>query len=357
MAHVRTSGLTIEHGGDPVLDTADIEIRDGQIAVVVGASGAGKTTLLRALAGLDHPARGTIWFDDLDVTDAPPAERNVAMAFQTPALYPRRNVSRNISFPLEVRHEAAEQIRARVNAEARSLHIDDLLRSRVDQLSAGEAHIVQIARALVRNPALLLLDEPFAGLDPERADQIRREILLIQRGFGVTTLLSTNDPREAMAVADVLIVLERGRIVQNAPPMEIYEQPDTATAALMTGEADVLDVRVTVDSDGAWLVGDGFRLRAWQPALRRHGHRRLQLVVRPDWWMVDDRGTIEVTIQHVLRVGNTFHLSVAGGEQRWGLKLAASRIDSPNPGDTIRLRLDRSVLLDPLDGRRLSLEP
>lgn len=358
MAEIRITGVTVERSDEIVLDDIDLTFADGSVVVVVGASGAGKTTLLRALAGLDRVARGTIAFDRADVTGLSPSERNVAMSFQTAALYPRRNARRNVSFPLEIRHRTIEEIRNRVDAEARSLHIEALLDRSVDELSAGEAQLVQIARALVRQPDLLLMDEPFAQVDPDRAEQLRREILLIQRGFGVTTVVTSNDPHEAMAMPDLLVVLERGRVVQTGRPLDVYHRPDTATSALLTGDADILEVNVTADRHGTWLVHPGFRLRAWQPALHTHVGRRLQLVVRPEWWELDPKGTIEAEIVHLTQVGGSVTLVVSGGDATWGLKMPAEAVTRHRirRGGRIRLRVGRWIVLDPLDGRRLALD-
>ena len=143
----------------------------------------------------------------------------MAFVFQQPVLFPK-TVQRNIAFPLEVDHQPADEIRKRVGAEARALHIEMLLRRRPRQLSAGEAQAVQIARALVKQPAVLLLDEPFARVDAHQTAQLRREVMLIQRGFGVTTVLAANEPADAMTMGDRIAVIEDGRLVQCDAPLD-----------------------------------------------------------------------------------------------------------------------------------------
>ncbi len=355
MTAVELDGVIVRKDGTDVLRSVDLTVEPGSVLGIVGSSGSGKTTMLRAIAGLDPVVAGAVRIGGVDVTSVPPAERGVSFVFQYPALYPKRSVGRNISFPLEVRHDPIDEIRERVGAEARALHIESLLRMSPEELSAGEAQMVQIARALVRGPDVLLLDEPFAHIDGVRAAQIRRELSLIQRGFGVTTVIATNDALDAMTVADRLAVIERGRVTQIGTPLDVYDHPRTAAAALLTGDADVIEVEVEVDQDGSWLVHPGFRIRAWAPAVRRHAGRRLQLIVRPEWWHDDDHGPIHATVERVRRLGTVTSLWCRVGDRPMTVTLAGSGHGRLRDGDRIRLRLERYVLLDPLDGYELDL--
>lgn len=350
MTELDLDGVCVAKDTVEILHSIDLSLASGEVLGVVGASGSGKTTLLRALAGLDPLSAGRIRFGQTDVTDADPAQRNVGVVFQTPVLYPRRTVDRNIAFPLELRRAAADEIRRRVGAEARALHIDGLLRASPKDLSAGEAQLVQIAKAMVRAPDVLLLDEPFAHLDAHRAADVRRELMLIQRGFGVTTVIATNDPVDAMTCADRLAVVERGRVTQIGVPLDVYEHPNTASAALMTGDANVIEVRVDADAVGSWLVHSGFRVRSWAPAVRRHHGRRLQLVVRPEWWSLDPNGLIEVRVDRSQRLGRNVSLWCRVGDRPVAITMRHDDLGTITTDDVLRLRLDRHVLLDPLDG-------
>lgn len=345
MTTLELDGVSVTKGGCAVLRDVDLTVHSGSVLGLVGASGSGKTTLLRALAGLEDVA-GTIRFDGVDVTATRPAQRNVGVAFQSPVLYPKRSVERNLSFPLELRHETADEIQRRVGAEARAHHIDGILRARPKELSAGEAQVVQIARAMVRSPSVLLLDEPFAHLDDQRTGEVRRELAVVQRGFGVTTVIATNDSIDAMTFADQLAVIEHGSVTQTGEPLDVYGRPNTATAALMTGSADIIDVRVTADRHGSWLVRDGFRVRAWAPAMREHQGRTLSMVVRPEWWQLDDRGLIEADVERAQRLGRTLSLWCRVGGRPVTITLVADDDREIVVGETIRLRLDRFVVLD-----------
>ncbi len=358
MTSVAIEGLTVEASGRLLLDAVTFSVADGQVAAVVGSSGAGKTSLLRAIAGLQPVAAGTVRFDGLDVTRLPPAERDVGLAAQHPALYPHRSVRRNIAFPLELRHAHIDEIRARVGAEARAAHIERLLECSPQRLSAGEAHLVQVVRAMVKQPRVLLLDEPFAHLDRPRADLLRRELALIQRGFAVTTVVALNRPADAMALGDLLVVLEAGRVTQVGAPLDVYEHPYTAAAAWSTGDAEVIEVRVERDGIGSWLVCDGIRLRAWPPGLRSHGGRRLQMIVRPEWWQIDARGTMVAEVLTVERFGGRTALECRVGDTRIAVDAGATSeaaARSARPGDRVGLRLARYVLIDPRSGFRLDI--
>lgn len=293
MAAVSLRGVTVRFGDVTALDRVHLGVGDGELVTVIGSSGAGKTTLLRVVAGLDRVESGSVWFDADDMTGLPPARRDVAMVFQHPHLLPNRNVRRNVAFPLELRRLDVAEIRERVRAEARALHIETLLERSPDQLSAGEAQLVQIARAMVRVPNVLLLDEPLARLDMQLRERMRRELRLLQQGYGVTVLMTTNDPVEALSMGDRLVVLDRGTVVQTGVPIDVYHDPRSLIAAQLTGALEVSTVAVEADSAGAWTVGPVGQERAWTPALRDLAGRRVVQGVRLDGerlWFDPDTG-------------------------------------------------------------------
>lgn len=354
MASVRLSDLSVVLDRRTILDGIAIDIADAAFAAVLGPSGVGKSTLLRAIAGLVEPSAGTVAFAGRDVTGVNVSERDIGMVFQSPTLLPHRNVQRNVEFPLELRQQTADEIHERVSAEARAMRIEHILRRDPLSLSRGEQQLVQIARTMVRVPLVLLLDEPFAPLDQHLREQMRVEIRTLQRGYGVTTIMATNDPSDAMSLASLVVVLdgEPGRVVQYGSPSDVYEEPASLTVATATGPLWTLDVSVTADGDGFWLsAGDSVRLRMWAPALRGHVGRSVRLGVRSDDLRRDDRGEATAILRRVIPgAGPT--LLCSWGEQR--MVTATGVATDDEIGTAIKLTLRRALVFDPIDGSRIA---
>jgi ABC-type sugar transport system ATPase subunit len=347
MAQLELHEITIRRGGAKLLDSVDLRVGDGELVGIVGPSGAGKTLLLRVIAGLERVDAGAVLLDGQDVTRRPPAERDMAMVFQYPSLLPRRDVRGNVAFPLEVRHRPQDEIRRRVDAETRALHIDALAGRPPDELSDGERQLVQIARAMVRVPQVLLLDEPLTRLDAAVRNQLRLELRQLQQGYGVTTVLATNDPVEAMTMPDRLVVLQAGRVVQCAPPLDVYARPVDVSTAASTGDVSTLEVVVVADSPGYWLEHDRFRLRAWRPSLGERVGGRVVLAVRPSAVVVDHAGSVPATVKLAAPNGGTAACAV-------GSDVVLATVSGPVAiGDRLRLRIDDYDVFDPLTGRRL----
>ena len=349
MSTVELEHVTVQRAGITLLDDVNLAVTDGELIGVIGASGAGKTTLLRVIAGLEPVTLGTIWIDGVDVTDAPPAERNVSMVFQTPALIPHRDVEGNIAFPLEIRHQRAAEIATRIAAESRALHIEALLARSPRSLSAGEAQLAQVARALVRMPALLLLDEPLARLDAALSQHMRLELRALQQGYGVTTFLATNEPVEAMAMPDRLVVVDAGRVVQVAEPIDVYERPVNLFAAACTGQMSTLTAQVAADSDGFWLVHTSFRHRTWRPSLSNYVGGMVVMGMRPRWMHLTDDGPIRATIVEASPgIGSITAALGVDGEV-----VIATNATTHRRGDHVAFSIDELALFDPLTGYHL----
>jgi ABC-type sugar transport system ATPase subunit len=213
---------------------------------VVGESGSGKTTILRIIAGLESPTRGRVYIDGVDVTDLPPRKRDVAMVFQTWALYPHMRVFDNIAFPLRIRKVPEEEVRRRVREVAEMLEIDSLLDRYPRQLSGGQQQRVALARALVRNPKAWLMDEPLSNLDALLRVQMRVELRRLQKELGITTVYVTHDQTEAMSMADRLAVMNNGSIIQVGTPIEVYEEPLNSFVGGFLGSPPMNFIRGTV---------------------------------------------------------------------------------------------------------------
>ncbi len=338
------------------LDDVSLAVSSGDFVGVVGGSGSGKTTLLRAIAGLEHLTSGVIRIDGCDVTRATPGERDVGMVFQEPALLGHLSVRRNVSFPLDVRRRDAEDIRRRVDAEVRALHIEQLLARRPDELSHGEQQMVQIARALVRVPRVLLLDEPFASLDEQLRHRMRAEMAMLQEGYGVTTLMSTNDPLDVMTLTSTLIVLDEGRLVQCGDTAWIRRSPASLPAAAATGPLSLMEMTVVADREGFWLVrndpagGELVRIRAWAPALAAHVGSPVVVGIRPEDLVVSDRGSIPAIVERRIPIptGSAF-CRVAGAALTATINRAVVAA-----GDAVRLRIDHMVVFDKLTGAAIA---
>ncbi|MGW2514116.1 ABC transporter ATP-binding protein [Streptomyces scopuliridis] len=229
--------------GTAALHEVDLHCPPGAITVLLGPSGCGKTTLLRCIAGLETPTSGSIHLGDHDVTHADPRSRGVAMVFQNYGLYPNKTVYGNIEYPLRMARVPKRERRDRVARVAKLLRIDHLLERQPAQLSGGQRQRVGIGRALVREPAVLLMDEPLSSLDAELRVSMRTEIRALQRKLGTTMVYVTHDQTEALGLADQLVVLREGRIEHSGDPEEIYGSPATTFVARFLGAMNLLDAQ------------------------------------------------------------------------------------------------------------------
>lgn len=309
----------VEVDGRQILDHISLTTDEGELVAIIGPSGSGKTTLLRVVAGLESPLSGTVSIGGVDVTDVHARDRNVAMVYQDSVLYPFLSAEGNVAWPLEVRRMPEHEVHRRVHAEGRALDIEHILDRWPRELSAGHQQLVQVARAMVRVPAVFLLDEPLARIDAGLRARLRADLRRIQQGYRVTTLYVTNDPVEAMAMADRIGVIDRGRIVQLGAPMEIYEAPSSRFVAELIGDRPMnfLPARVEADQDGAWVLGDGFRMRAWSPDIAARSGRQVVVGVRPEA-IVGDPAGMPVDVGRTITFGAHVEIELTlGGSRLW----------------------------------------
>jgi ABC-type sugar transport system ATPase subunit len=225
MSGVEFQGVGMRYGAQAVLSGIDIAVAAGELAVFVGPSGCGKSTLLRLLSGLDEPTEGTIRIGGREVNGVPPRNRDVAMVFQSYALYPHMTVAENIGFPLRMAGVAPAERAIRVAEVASILGLESLLPRYPRALSGGQRQRVAMGRAVIREPAVFLFDEPLSNLDASLRAQMRVEILRLHRRLEATMIFVTHDQVEAMTLADRLVVLNGGRVEQAGPPLALYHQP------------------------------------------------------------------------------------------------------------------------------------
>jgi multiple sugar transport system ATP-binding protein len=238
MAEVRLEGVTKRFGATVAVADLTLPVGDGEFVVLLGPTGAGKSTALRLVAGLERADAGRVLIGGRDVTRAPPVERDVAFVFQQFALYPHLSVYDNLAFPLRApaRRTPADVVDHKVREVAALLRIESKLANRATQLSGGQMQRVAIGRALVRSPAVYLMDEPLSSLDAKLRAELRLELQRIQRDLGATILYVTHDQTEAMTMATRIGVMDRGRLVQLGTPRQIYEDPDDTYVATRLGQ-------------------------------------------------------------------------------------------------------------------------
>ncbi len=237
-------------GGIAALHPLELAIPAGELLVVLGPSGSGKTTLLRLIAGLDPPSAGSVWIGGRDVTGVPPHRRDVAMVFQHPALYPHLSIFDNMAFGLRPRRVPRSQVRLKVNTIAGMLELDRLLSRRPADLSGGERQRVAIGRALVRQPRVILLDEPFSNLDLPLRANLREQVVNLQRRFRTTLIHVTHDQAEALLMGHRVLILDHGRLLQVGTPRVIYEQPAHRFVATFVGSPPINILPCRIEPEG-----------------------------------------------------------------------------------------------------------
>lgn len=277
---LRIEAVGKSYGGKAALSDVSLEVAAGRYVVLLGPSGSGKTTLLSVIGGFTVPSRGRVLIGDEDVTDLPPARRPTATVFQDYALFPHLSVLANVAFGLAVRRLPATERRRRAEAALATVGLEGFGDRSIGQLSGGQRQRVALARSLVVEPAILLLDEPLGALDLHLRRQMQDELKSLQRATGRSFVHVTHDQEEAMALADVIVVMKDGRIEDMGPPDRIYARPATRFSATFMGESTLLDGRVIATTTGAATVqtADG---RVVLPVPLRPG-TALTLSVRPE---------------------------------------------------------------------------
>jgi multiple sugar transport system ATP-binding protein len=294
MASVELKNIRKSYGALDVIHGISLSIEDGQFVALVGPSGCGKSTLLRMIAGLEEISGGEVIIDNAIVNDLTPRERNIAMVFQSYALYPHMTVAENIGFNLRLAGTPKPVIAERVNEAARMLDLTPLLDRKPAQLSGGQRQRVAMGRAIVRNPAVFLFDEPLSNLDAKLRVQMRSEIKQLHQKVGTTSVYVTHDQIEAMTLADRIVVLNQGRVEQEGTPMELYKKPANLFVAAFIGSPAMNLLDGTVDGDGgeaAVRLGDGTAIRIAADRKVRRG-QAIKIGLRPEHLSPGIGGTV-----------------------------------------------------------------
>jgi len=246
MAGIRVKDLYKQFDEVVALNSVSLDIQDGEFVVLLGPSGCGKTTFLRSIAGITDPDVGSIHLGERDIVHVAPENRNIGMVFQSYALFPHMTVENNVAFGLKMRKIRRAEVARRVKAALELVDLADYARRFPRQLSGGQQQRVALARAIVIEPELLLFDEPLSNLDAKLREQLREELHHLQRRLGITSVYVTHDQAEAMALADRIVVMNVGRIIETGTPVELYRQPHFRFTAEFLGHTNVL----TVEAEG-----------------------------------------------------------------------------------------------------------
>ena len=362
MAEVGLQGVTKTYPGS-VLAVSDLTLRveHGQFAVLLGPSGCGKSTTLRLIAGLEEPDQGEILIGGEVVNHIPPQKRNLAMVFQSYALYPHMSVARNMGFGLKMRGVPPAESRDRVRTAARLLGLEELLERYPNQLSGGQKQRVALGRAIVRKPAVFLLDEPLSNLDAQLRTETRVELLKLQRQLNGTFILVTHDQVEAMMLADVIAVMKDGTLQQTGTPEEIYAQPANLFVAGFVGSPAMNLVHGNLAwEDGACSFRGEFSLSLphLNPVLStREANPSVVLGFRPEAAHISARGQIPLRVELVENRGSQkFLYGSAEGGQR--LSVAADPGSAVRSGETISVTIapEHILFFDTETGTRIRSE-
>ena len=362
MAGVSIDDLTVRFGDFTAVDRVDLEIADGEFVVFLGPSGCGKTTTLRCIAGLERPSDGAIRFDGQAIDHLSAAERNVAMVFQFVSLYPHLRVEGNITFPLKTRGQTSSLIREKLAWAAKTFQLEDELRRFPGGLPPGVKQKVALARAVIRDPAVLLLDEPLSALDERFREEMRWELGHLQKDLGLTTVYVTHDQREAMSLADRIVLMQDGRIVQAGTPASMYSDPVNEFAAFFIGSPSMNFVDATVEEAGLRLGKEGLLLplpEATCAAVHELAKKNLRLGIRPQHLTLGEAasegeaGALHAKILDRYSVGREQFFDFEIDERTLiGMKIA------PEAGEhgAIHFDLAQAHLFDRTSGQRLPVK-
>jgi len=303
MAKINLKNLQKSYGKTKVIHDLSVDIKEGELVVIVGPSGCGKSTLLRMVAGLEDINSGSILFDNKEVNDLEPMERNIAMVFQNYALYPHMTVFQNMSYSLRILKIPKDEINSRVQKAAEILELGELLERRPNQLSGGQRQRVAMGRAIVRDPVAFLFDEPLSNLDAKLRVQMRLEIKKLQTQLKTTSLYVTHDQVEAMTLADRMVVMNEGKVEHIGTPLEVYTKPKTLFTAQFIG-SPAMNILECECKDGEVILSNGSTLKT---NTKHQG--RVNLGLRPEDFLIDDNGPIKLKIELMELIGaNTlFH--------------------------------------------------
>src|SRR5579863_5038888 len=345
MATISIENVRKKFGAAEVIKGVSFEVADGQFAVLVGPSGCGKSTLLRMIAGLESVTAGDIKLDGKRINDVPPDRRGIAMVFQSYALYPHMTVAENIGFSLELKRVPKAKIRAQVGQVAELLQLSELLDRRPSALSGGQRQRVAIGRAIIKQPRVILFDEPLSNLDASLRVQMRAELQRLHQELRSTIVYVTHDQVEAMTMADTIVVLHQGNVAQCARPIELYRHPRNTFVATFIGSPRMNLIKGTIagkEATRSFTAAEGWTVPFAGMGPAATDSQPVSLGIRPeDIRLVDAKSAPDFSgkVAIVERLGAETYVHVVNGAERLLVRVPGDIALSP--GDTVQLVLDR----------------
>jgi len=281
--YIKIKNLSKSFGDVEVLKNINLEVEEGEFFSLLGPSGCGKTTLLRILAGFEYPSEGEVFFDDANVTSLPPNLRPSNMVFQNYAIFPHINVQRNIEFGLRKENLSKDEMQQRVENALKMVQLEGYENRYSNQLSGGQRQRIALARALVKQPKVLLLDEPLGALDKKLREEMQIELRNLQKSLGITFIFVTHDQEEAMTMSDRIAVMDEGNILQVSPPKEIYHNPKNKFVSQFIGNINILGAEIkSVSNENLLIEVDCFgsmQLKNYQQIIEND---RINIAIRPE---------------------------------------------------------------------------
>ena len=339
MAKINLKNLQKSYGKTKVIHDLSVDIKEGELVVIVGPSGCGKSTLLRMVAGLEDINSGSILFDNKEVNDLEPRERNIAMVFQNYALYPHMTVFQNMSYSLKILKIPKDEISSRVQKAAEILELGELLERKPNQLSGGQRQRVAMGRAIVRDPVAFLFDEPLSNLDAKLRVQMRLEIKKLQTQLKTTSLYVTHDQVEAMTLADRMVVMNEGNVEHVGTPLEVYTKPKTLFTAQFIGSPAMNILKGECQSSQINL-SSGAKLKT-----NSKHNGRVNVGLRPEDFTINEKGPIKLNVELVELIGaNTLIHGRLENSNEILVASIAGVISESEIGNQINLSFDENKL-------------
>ena len=306
--------ITKAYGNHVVLDDMNLYIRENEFITLLGPSGCGKTTTLRIIGGFETPDKGTVWFDDADITKMPPNKRQLNTVFQKYALFTHMNIAENIAFGLKIKNKSKTYIDDKIKYALKLVNLDGYEKRMPDSLSGGQQQRIAIARAIVNEPKVLLLDEPLGALDLKLRQDMQYELIRLKNELGITFIYVTHDQEEALTMSDTIVVMNQGYIQQIGTPEMIYNEPENAFVADFIGDSNILDA-VFLQDELVEILGAKFAC-----VDKGFGNNKpVDVVIRPeDVELVDPKeGTIHGVVSHMIFKGVHYEMEVKANGFEW----------------------------------------